>query len=123
MRHLLRQVLLLVVLIVFIQQVLPSPLLKLPLWGEMNIRGFVNLEGRLTNLAVFKSYWQRMLREKRWKQTFFLSHFLEVIFSDKRDSGFGFVWSLLLHVNLKILLSVPERSLLWAVLTTRRRTL
>lgn len=57
------------------------------------------------------------------KQTFFLSHFLEVIFSDKRDSGFGFVWSLLLHVDLKILLSVPEGPLLWAVLTARRGTL
>lgn len=57
------------------------------------------------------------------KQTFFLPHFLEVIFSDKRDSRFGFFWRLLLHVNLKILLSVPEGALLWAVLTTRRRTL
>lgn len=65
----------------------------------------------------------RVLEVKEMKQTFFLSHFLEVIFSHKRDSGFGFVWSLLLHVDLKVLLSVPERSLLWAVLTARRGTL
>lgn len=64
-----------------------------------------------------------MVREKIWIRTFFLSHFLEVIFSNKRDSGFGFVWSLLLHIDLKILLSIPERPLLWAVFTTRNRTL
>lgn len=64
--------------------------------------------------------WRGTLKEK---QTFFLPHFLEVILSNKRDSRFGFVWCLLLHVDLKILLPVPERALLWAVLTTRRRTL
>lgn len=57
------------------------------------------------------------------KQTFLLPHFLEVILSNKWDPRFGFFGRLLLHIDFKILLSVPERALLWAVLANRRRTL
>lgn len=44
MSHLLGQVLLLI-LIIFIQQILPCPLLKLPLWGEMNRYRFCKCRG------------------------------------------------------------------------------
>lgn len=60
-----------------------------------------------------------MLLEAHWTLTFLLPHFLEVILSYEGDSRFGLFWRLLLHVNLKVLLSVPERALLRAVLTSR----
>lgn len=56
-------------------------------------------------------------------QTFFLSHFLEVVGADEGDARFGFVGGLLLHVDLKVLLAVLEGSLLWAVFPAGRRTL
>lgn len=54
------------------------------------------------------------------KQTFLLPHFLEVVLSNEGDSGFGFLWCLVLHVDLKVFLPVPERALLWAVLASKR---
>lgn len=62
-------------------------------------------------------------KKRGGQQTFFLSHFLEVVRADQRDAGLGFVWSLLLHVDLKVLLAVLEGALLRAVFPPRRRTL
>lgn len=56
-------------------------------------------------------------------RTFLLSHLLEVVLSDQRDPGSGFLGGLLLHIDLKVLLPVPEGTLLWTVLVHRRRTL
>lgn len=62
-------------------------------------------------------------KKRGGQRTFLLSHFLEVVGADQRDAGLGPVWGLLLHVDLKVLLTVLEGALLRAVLPPRRRTL
>lgn len=53
--------------------------------------------------------------------TFLLLHFFQIILSYKRNTRFRFVvWCLLLHIDLKVLLSVSERPLLWAPFPTGR---
>lgn len=53
--------------------------------------------------------------------TFLLLHFFQIILSYKWNTRFRFVvWCLLLHIDLKVLLSVSERPLLWAPFPTGR---
>lgn len=66
---------------------------------------------------------EKKKKKRGGQQTFFLSHFLEVVCTDQRDAGLGPVWGLLLHVDLKVLLTVLEGALLRAVFPPRRRTL